>query len=570
MTKNLQSIEDLIGASQGKIDDDQSAQAQFAQKSKEIKAKELERATEKKANSAGLPYISLLDFSISAEALVLISEDEAKKLSMVCFFYDGGRIRFGATQPQKEGVKDKIKKLKNKYHCQGKLYLISENSLNHALKLYKSIPKAREFDRGIEISEKNLDKYSEKFSGFKDLQNQINKAQLTEIVTIIMASAIKTNTSDIHIETEKEGIKVRFRVDGMLHDVAVIDKKLWKKIISRLKMLAQVKINVDNKPQDGRITINTKKDKINIRASFLPTNYGESVVMRLLKASEVGLSFEELGIRKRAFQQLKREVERPNGMIVTTGPTGSGKTTTLYAILKKLNKPETKIIAIEDPIEYQLEGISQSQVNKDYTFAKALRSIVRQDPDIIMVGEIRDIETAEIVIQAALTGHLVLSTIHTNDAAGAVPRFLSMGTKSFLLAPSINTVIGQRLVRRICQECKQPDDLGEEKLTRVKNIFKKLPEEHKKDIDLNNMKFYKGVGCDACQDIGYKGRIGIYEIMIMSAEIEKLILSKHVSEYDMRDMAVKNGMILMVQDGLMKAVEGITSIDEVFRVAEEK
>ncbi|MEI6597112.1 MAG: GspE/PulE family protein, partial [bacterium] len=305
-----------------------------------------------------------------------------------------------------------------------------------------------------------------------------------------------------------------------------------------------------------------------IRASFLPTNFGESVVMRLLRSSSVGLEFNDLGIRDRAFNQLKKEVERPNGMIITTGPTGSGKTTTLYAILRKLNNPETKIITIEDPIEYQLSGVNQSQTSKNYTFAEGLRSIVRQDPDIVMVGEIRDLETAEIAIQAALTGHLVLSTIHTNDAAGTVPRFLSMGAKPYLLAPALNAMIGQRLVRKICQKCKHEIKLEVESLARVKKLLDELLEEDKKKIDFNNLKFYQGDGCEACQDIGYKGRIGIYEVLVMNQEIQKLILSGVASEYDIRDNAKKNGMITMVQDGLLKALDGITSVDEIFRVSE--
>jgi type II secretory ATPase GspE/PulE/Tfp pilus assembly ATPase PilB-like protein len=294
--------------------------------------------------------------------------------------------------------------------------------------------------------------------------------------------------------------------------------------------------------------------------------------MRLLRSSAVGLSFEDLGIRDKSFQQLKREVERPNGMIITTGPTGSGKTTTLYAILKKLNNPETKIITVEDPIEYQLEGINQSQTSEKYTFAQGLRSIVRQDPDVVMIGEIRDLETAEIAIQAALTGHLVLSTIHTNDAAGTVPRFMSMGAKPFLLAPALNAMIGQRLVRRVCENCKEEVEPTPEQKERIVKILEDLPDEEKENIkftpDLANIKFYKGGGCKACQEIGYKGRIGVYEIMIMNEEIEKLVLKGNVSEYDMRDIAKKYGMISMVQDGLLKAIDGITSVEEVFRVAE--
>jgi type II secretory ATPase GspE/PulE/Tfp pilus assembly ATPase PilB-like protein len=313
-------------------------------------------------------------------------------------------------------------------------------------------------------------------------------------------------------------------------------------------------------------------DKLDIRVSTLPTSFGESVVMRLLRSSAVGLDFKKLGVRGKSFMDLKREVERPNGMILTTGPTGSGKTTTLYATLNKLNNDETKIITLEDPIEYKLPGINQSQVDKskDYDFAKGLRSILRQDPDVVMVGEIRDLETADVAINAALTGHLVLSTLHTNDAAGAIPRFLSMGVKPFLLSPSLNAVIGQRLVRKICEKCKEELELDNEVITRVMNIINSIPENSGFVVDKENqMKFYKGKGCDACNKEGYKGRTGIYEVFTLTPEIEKMILSGKVSEYDVKQVTQKEGMVSMVQDGILKAMDGITTVEEIFRVTEE-
>jgi len=565
---NNQSIEDLISDAVGQTGADDSATAKFASQSKKIKVKELERLTKQAADSVGLSYVDLVGFPISPEALVLIDEKEAGELKAICFFYNGENIRLASLEPRAEEVLALAKRLGEKYFCSVDTYLISANSLAYGLKMYKTIPKAREVVRGVKITEEELNKYGKKLSSFKDLQGEINRAQVTEIVTMIMAAAVKSDSSDIHIEAEEKDIKVRFRVDGVLHDVASVDKSLWEKIISRMKLLAGVKINVTDKPQDGRLSIFLRDDRIDIRVSFLPTNFGESVAMRLLRFGAVGLEFTDLGIRDRAFEQLKREVERPNGMIIATGPTGSGKTTTLYAILKKLNNQQTKIITIEDPIEYQLAGVNQTQTGKNYTFAQGLRSIVRQDPDIIMVGEIRDLETAEIAIQAALTGHLVLSTIHTNDAAGTVPRFLSMGAKPYLLAPALNAMIGQRLVRKICARCKQEAKLDDETMKRVKEALNQLAEADKKNLNFDKLKFFEGQGCDVCQGIGYKGRIGIYEVMTMNPEIEKLILGSQASEYDMRDNAKKHGMITMVQDGLLKALDGITSVDEVLRVAE--
>jgi type II secretory ATPase GspE/PulE/Tfp pilus assembly ATPase PilB-like protein len=337
-----------------------------------------------------------------------------------------------------------------------------------------------------------------------------------------------------------------------------------------MKLLSKLKLNITSKPQDGRFTILLTEDKIDVRVSTIPTAYGESVVMRLLKSSVTGLQFKDLGIIGLAKTRMDEQVARPNGMIITTGPTGSGKTTTLYAILNKLNVEGTKIITLEDPIEYRLTGINQSQIDhsKNYSFADGLRSILRQDPDVVMVGEMRDLETADVAINAALTGHLVLSTIHTNSASGAIPRFIAMGVKGFLLAPALNAIMGQRLVRRICKECKEETKTEEKDLERAKKLLSEIPEDHEDRPDMTNMKFFKGKGCDKCNGMGYKGRVGIFEIMVMSPEIEKIILSGKVSEFQMQDLAIKSGMITMVQDGLIKTLQGLTTLEEVFRVSE--
>jgi type IV pilus assembly protein PilB len=372
------------------------------------------------------------------------------------------------------------------------------------------------------------------------------------------------------VEAEEEDVHIRFRVDGLLHDAARLPASAWKQVIARLKLLSGVKINVEDVPQDGRLSVYLSDERIDIRASFLPTAFGESVVLRLLRPKAIALEFDALGLGGLALERLEREIERPNGMIITTGPTGSGKTTTLYAILKKLNKPEVKIITLEDPIEYKLKGINQSQIEhgKNYDFAKGLRSNLRQDPDIVMVGEIRDLETAEIAIQAALTGHLVVSTIHTNSAAGVIPRFLSMGVKPFLLAPALNAVIGHRLVRRLCETCRLPTALTPSQLREVTETLRAIPEKSREHLDLNKLTFMgPGPGCEACQKIGYKGRIGIYEIFTMSKTIEESILAANVSEYKINDQARAEGMITMAQDGLLKALEGLTSVEEVLAAA---
>jgi len=561
------SLEDLLSKSDQ--EDDEGKESQLQKKIKQITIKEKEQETEKKADSVGLPYLNLVGFGASPDALSIIPKEQSKELKTICFFNDGKEIRLG-TVDQTNDVKKLEVELKEKHHANVATYLISQSSFDYGFKLYDALPEIRKFNKGIAITEEEIKKYEAEIKTFRDLNEKLKKASITELVTLIIAGAIKSRASDIHIEAEEKDIKVRYRIDGVLNDVAIIDKETWPKIDSRIKQLAKLKINVSNRPQDGRFAIYLKDDRVDVRVSALPTGFGESIVIRLLMSSAVGLSFEDLGIRGRSFKTLEREIKRPNGMIITTGPTGSGKTTTLYAILKKLNNPETKIITIEDPIEYELTGVNQSQVSSEYTFAKGLRSIVRQDPDIVMVGEIRDLETAEISIQASLTGHLVLSTIHTNDAFGTIPRFLALGAKPFLLAPALNVAIGQRLVRKVCESCKAETEIDTESLERVKKLLSNLPEEDKAEykIDLENLKFYKGQGCDACQGLGYKGRIGIYEIMPIEGEIEDTIIKGNLSEVDIKAMATKIGVVTMVQDGLLKAIEGITSVEEVFRVAE--
>ncbi len=534
----------------------------------DIRLREVEELAQELAGSSGLPYINLKGFPIAPEALALISRPDAERMRLVAFLKLNDELRIATAKPGKE-VEDYAIKLAKDQAANVQIYVISEESFKMAMKLYDALPEIREVIYGVRIEEATLKKYAEETTDLKKLQETIQKVNTTDAVALILGGAIKLDASDVHIEAEENGVRIRYRMDGDLHDAARMPRDAWKQLIGRFKLLAGVKINIGEVPQDGRITIYLSNEKIDIRASFLPTAFGESVVMRLLRPKSIALEFEQLGVRGRAWEALKAEIEKPNGMIVTTGPTGSGKTTTLYAILKRLNTEDIKIITLEDPVEYKLQGVNQSQIDhaKGYTFAGGLRSILRQDPDVVMVGEIRDLETAEISIQAALTGHLVVSTIHTNSAAGAVPRFLSMGVKPFLLAPAINCIIGQRLVKRLNPEHKVPAVLSESLLAQVKAELGRLQPDILKEykVDLNNLQFFEP---KAGVENGYKGRLGIYEIFPMTKDIEKLILSGKVSEYDMIDIALKNGMITMAQDGILKALDGLTSIEEVLRVAE--
>ncbi|MFW5888096.1 MAG: GspE/PulE family protein [Patescibacteria group bacterium] len=566
--EGFQSVNELIRASKGENMDEESVEGKFQKKHQEIKLKELERQTKQRAQKTGYPYIDLFGYPISSEAIALIAEEEAKEINAVCFYYDGNSLRIGALNPKKEEVREKLEELKEKLHVDGKIYMISKHSFDYALEIYDSLPKIERIEGGVKIKEEDLRRFRDDIKDYKSLNKKVQQVNTSDVLTLILATAIKTNSSDIHIEAEELSIAIRYRIDGVLQEAASIDKDRWRKIVSRMKLVAGVKINISNKPQDGRFSIFLDDEKIEIRASFLPTNYGESVVMRVLRSSAIALKFKELGLRKEVQSILEEEIKKPHGMILTTGPTGSGKTTTLYAILKKVNTPENKIITLENPVEYQLEGISQSQVNpKDnYSFAKALESSLRQDPDIVMVGEIRNLKTAETAVQAGLTGHLVLSTLHTNDASGVLPRMIDMGVKPYFLTPAINAIIGQRLARRLCPHCKEEHKLTKPEKDKIDKILAVISPKSNAEAPKELPTIYKaGKGCEKCNGIGYKGRVGLYELLPMDDDIKELA-SQDAPAFKIMQQAIENGMLTMLQDGILKALEGLTGVDEVYRV----
>jgi type IV pilus assembly protein PilB len=567
MTDQHQSIEDLFEANEGKIDRESPA-GKLAEGMEEIKLKEIEDEAQNIAATKGFEYINLVGFPITPESIVLLTEEESKTLSAICFYRDNENLRVGAIDPEDETVKAKVNELATQYFFkQVDIYLISKNSLKHAIELYKNLPKILPDRPGVEITAKSLIKFRAEIESIDSLKEKINAVNITDVLTLIIATALKIKSSDIHIEARETNVAVRLRVDGVLQDTTSIDKDKWQKIISRLKVLAKVKINVSDKPQDGRFTIfMDKTEKIDVRTSFLPTSNGESVVMRLLESDVTKLDLENLGMRPEVFAMVQAEIIKPNGMLLSVGPTGSGKTTTLYAILNRLNKPGTKIVTMEDPVEYSLAGINQSQVDeaKGYTFAKGLRSILRQDPDIIMIGEIRDLETAEISIQSSLTGHLVLSTLHTNDSAGVIPRLLDLGVKPFLLTPSINAIMAQRLVRKLCPHCRVEQILTEVDQEKLKKILAVVSPKANIDIPATLPTMYQGgEGCAECNHSGFKGRTGIFEVLIMDNKLKEIV-SNNVPAFKILEHAIENGMLTMLQDGVLKAIEGITSLDEVY------
>lgn len=424
---------------------------------------------------------------------------------------------------------------------------------------------AAEQQRSLE--DQNLDRLLKtKIESPQQLAEVFKGGVIPEIVAATLFLAIRMRASDVHIEAEKEIVRIRFRIDGILHDVLSVPKFLHAPLISRIKILSKMKIDEQRVPQDGRFDVIIDARQVDLRVSTMPTVHGEKIVMRLLDKSEGIKSLEQLGVTGTNFDLLLKNIEKPFGVILSTGPTGSGKSTTLYAVLSRISRPGVNIVTLEDPVEYELVGINQAQVKPQigFTFAEGLRSVLRQDPNVIMVGEIRDLETAGMATQAALTGHLVLSTLHTNDASGALPRLIDMGVEPFLITSSINCVIGQRLVRRICEDCREEVVIP----TAVKGFIKKqlseVPSGQLKDIDVEQLTFYHGRGCPNCTN-GYRGRIGIFEVLPMSDSIEELAVKKAPAS-ELKKQAIAEGMVTMVQDGLMKALKGITTVDEVLRV----
>lgn len=423
---------------------------------------------------------------------------------------------------------------------------------------------------GVEehAGEKNLDKLlGAPILTTDDLVKIIKTGFVPKIVGAILYLAVKTEASDIHIEATHDELRLRYRIDGILRDIVKMPINLHPPIVSRIKILSHLKIDEQRIPQDGRFEVLVEKKEIDLRVSTLPTIYGEKVVMRVLDKSKSIYTLEKLGLTGDNLKKVKENINQPYGIILVTGPTGSGKSTTLYAILGEISNEKVNVVTLEDPVEYEIEGINQSQIKPKigFGFAEGLRSIVRQDPNIIMVGEIRDAETANLSTNAALTGHLVLSTLHTNDASGALPRLINMGVEPFLITSSINAIIAQRLVRKLCPDCKREKKIPETIMKDIKNELSKSNNKEVLAYKDQTLKFYEAKGCEKCGNSGYKGRIGLYEVMPMSEKIEDLAVNKMPAS-EIQEQAIKEGMITMKQDGLIKALQGITTLDEVMRV----
>lgn len=533
--------------------------AQIRHSEEESRAKEF-------AEKVKLPYINLLSLPIDGEALMLIPKADAEQAKLAVVMNKEGTLTVVVQNPENELAKKLIASLEAK-KFKISICIGSYHSLEHAFERYKTMAtKGHDITGKIEIKNENLAEMKEKLGTLESIKAEVEKAPQdnpVRILELIFAGATEHNCSDVHLEATPEGALFRYRIDGILHDVVFLSQKAYSVVISRIKLLSSMVLNIHDKAQDGRFTIVISGTEIEVRVSIIPGPAGENVVMRLLNPKGINVSIKDLGFRDDLYEFVKKELDRPNGMFVTTGPTGSGKTTALYAFLREVTNPELKIITLEDPIEYHLKGITQTQVETErgYTFAAGLRAILRQDPDIVLVGEIRDKETAEIAIQAALTGHIVFSTLHTNDAAGAIPRFIDMGANPTTLSSALIDMMAQRLLRRVCPECKEEYEPTAEEKEKIKKALERLPKEIKVPDFSGSYKLVKGKGCPKCNNSGYKGRVGVYEIINVGPEIEKLI-TKNPSHAEVLELAKKTGFVTMYQDGMIKVLEKVTTIEE--------
>jgi type IV pilus assembly protein PilB len=506
---------------------------------------------------------------VNTDALKILSEEESRSGEMAVIQKVGKKLQIAVRNPEKEKTKAFLEKLKSEFYSYS-LFLVSKRSLEKAWSFYKEVAaELGSIGGSIEVSTELLEKFATETKTLSEVKEKVESlggGKTTALLEIIIAGALSIDASDIHLEPQEEAVRLRYRLDGVLQDVAMTPHQGYKYILSRIKLISELKLNVTDRAQDGRFTIHTGGADIEVRVSTLPGPYGENLVMRILNPKAINVKFEELGMQTWVADLMKKELKKPNGMILNTGPTGSGKTTTLYTFLKTVHEPGVKIITLEDPIEYHIPGIEQTQVEKEkgYDFASGLRAIMRQDPDVILVGEIRDFETAETAVNSSLTGHLVFSTLHTNNAAGAVPRLINLGVKPHLIPPALNVAMAQRLVRRLCPVCKKERKASKDELDEIEKELNSMP----KTIDRPNTKdakIYEAVGCEKCNGTGYKGRVGVFEIMLIDDEMEKVIL-KEPTEAEIKIAAFKQGQITMRQDGMLKVVAGITDFKEVIRV----
>ncbi len=542
-----------------------------------LRQEEEEKSVQMIADKYGLPYIDLTRVPINTDGLRLIPEAEARENNMAVFDIIGKRISIAIHSPGFAPTIQSIRALQQKGY-ETAIFLASKHSISKAWDRYKDLSFAFETEAGsLDISNDEVEHLIEKTKKLEDVSLLVNEAleikkshKISKLIAVVMAGGLATRASDIHLEPESDHARIRYRLDGVLIEVAKLDLETYRLLLSRLKLLSGLKLNIKEMAQDGRFTVKIYMTDIEIRTSTVPGSYGESVVMRILNPKSISTPLEELGFPKRLLSIIKSEIARPNGLILTTGPTGSGKTTTLYAFLRQVQSPEMKIITIEDPIEYHLAGVVQTQVEekKNYNFESGLRAALRQDPDVIMVGEIRDGETATTAIQASLTGHLVFSTLHTNNAAGTFTRLVDLGVDPKVLTSAIRVAMAQRLIRRLCENCKTKIPIPADKQMYVDELLTSLEGyEEASYFPTKPTEMWQAVGCEKCNKTGYRGRIGVYEGILADKNIE-FVVRENPSEREIRQAAAAQRILTMKQDGIIKVLQGISTFDELERVVD--
>ena len=545
------------------------------EKLEEIRRREQERLSNTLSDDYGVPYVDLTSKFISGNALATLEEDTARKANMAPFRLVDDTLSVAVYSPENEQTTEVLDELrKNGYEIE--LYMTSTEGLEKAWGMYADISRTSARERGtVNISDENVASMQEEINTVDDVPAWIKDAlgkdkqtKTSQVMEIVLGGALATDASDVHLEPADDTLRVRYRIDGVLMTVGEIDHDTYSSILQRIKLVSEMKLNVKNEAQDGRFTIEVAERAIEIRTSVIPGPYGEGVVMRLLDPASIQVELEELGIHPRLLEVFKDQIKKPHGMILNTGPTGSGKTTTLYSFLREVNTPEVKILTIENPIEYHLDGIAQTQVNNasGYTFLSGLRSALRQDPDVIMVGEIREEETADVAINAALTGHLVFSTLHTNDAAGTFPRLVDLGVDPNVMTSAINMSMAQRLVRKLCSHCataRTPSAAEQKIIDRILKQIKRRDESYLTEIKTDTV--YDANGCEECNNTGYSGRVGVFEA-ILSDEALEGVLGESMSMREIWKAVDGQGILTMQQDGVLKILDGVTSFAEVDRV----
>lgn len=550
---------------------------QFDEKEQKEKLSELYEQEEESlartlSQKYGVEYVDLTRVSIDTDALRLIDEKEARKVEIAPFRKIGKKVFVALRAPNRTDSLEAVQNIE-RLGYQTRLFMVSTASLVHAWDHYSDISHATASEGGVlNISSEEIERMQQELKSIEDVQKNVDSGisskkthRVSRVLEVLIGGGLALDASDIHIEPEEDVVRVRFRLDGVLTDLLKFDHATYKLLLSRIKLLSGLKLNIKTAAQDGRYSVKVGKGEMEIRTSIIPGNYGETVVMRLLDPSTIGLPLEALGMDEFLMKLFLNEIRKPNGMILNTGPTGSGKTTTLYAFLTAVNKPGIKIITLENPVEYHLSGIVQTQIEKDYTFASGLRSILRQDPDVIMVGEIRDPEVASTAVHAALTGHLVFSTLHTNNAAGTFPRLIDIEVQPEILGSAVNLAMAQRLTRRLCEVCKKQAPITGEARAKIDQLLHNIP--RPEALPANKDTMWVPVGCDKCSGSGYKGRVAILEAILMDEAVEAAVRNRP-SELDIWRACRPQGIRRMAEDGVVKVLQGVTALDELARVVD--